>query len=303
MDQRALGGSGIQVSRVCLGTMTFGSPVRSDEACRLIRHAADAGVTFIDTANMYEGYDRVAGSAGGVAEEIVGRAIAGHRAEFVVATKLGMKVGPEPWDEFTSAEAIRIQLDRSLRRLDTDYVDVYYLHKPDPQTSNEEIVAALAAELAAGRIRSWGVSNFTADQLAELVAVADVQGLARPAVCQPRINLLDQGALASLVPYCAAQGIAVVPYQVLAGGLLTGKYRRGMPAPAGTRGSDKPDWIPAIDEATQASLDEFQVRADSLGLTLSQYAVRFLSSRPEVASVLIGATRADQVDAAIAAVG
>jgi len=119
VEYRTLGDSDIRVSRVCLGTMTFGSPVGSDAACELIRHAADAGVNFIDTANMYEGYARVAGSAGGVAEEIVGRAIAGRRDEFVVATKLGMKVGPEPWDEFTSAEAIRVQLGRSLERLGT----------------------------------------------------------------------------------------------------------------------------------------------------------------------------------------
>lgn len=303
MHYSTLGRSDIQVSRVCLGTMTFGSPVGSDDACRLIRHAADAGVNFIDTANMYEGYARVAGSAGGVAEEIVGRAIAGNRDDFVVATKLGMKVGSEPWDEFTSAEAIRIQLDRSLRRLGTDRVDVYYLHRPDPTTAAEEIVAALAAELAAGRIRAWGVSNFDADQLAALVRVADAQGVPRPAVCQPRINLLDQSALTSLVPYCAEEGISVVPYQVLAGGLLTGKYRRGEPAPSGTRGSDKPEWIPDIDEATQSLLDDFQAQAAERGLSLSQYAVEFLGSRREVASVLIGATRAEQIDAAIAAVG
>lgn len=303
MQFRTLGEGGLRVSRICLGSMTFGSPVGSQDACRLIGHAADAGVNFIDTANMYEGYNRVAGSAGGVAEEIVGQAVAGRRDQFVIATKLGMKVGPEPWDEYTSATAIRIQLDRSLRRLDTDYVDVYYLHKPDPVTSGEEIVAALGAELSAGRIRSWGVSNFDVAQLVGLVATADELGVPRPVVCQPRINLLDQSALDALVPYCAAEGIAVVPYQVLAGGLLTGKYRRGRPAPQGTRGSDKPDWIPVIDESTQALLDEFQAQAEASGRTLAQHAVRFLSERPEIASVLIGATRFDQVDAAIAALG
>ncbi|MEN0069498.1 MAG: aldo/keto reductase, partial [Propionicimonas sp.] len=126
MEYRRLGDSDLTVSKVCLGTMTFGSPVGADAAVDLIHRVAGLGVNFIDTANMYEGYDRVAGSRGGVAEEIVGRAIAGRRADFVVATKLGMKVGPDPWDEYTSPEAIRIQLERSLRRLDTDYVDVYY---------------------------------------------------------------------------------------------------------------------------------------------------------------------------------
>lgn len=303
MDYRRLGDGELTVSRVCLGTMTFGSPVGADAAVDLVHRAADLGVNFIDTANMYEGYDRVAGSSGGVAEEIVGRAIAGRREDFVVATKLGMKVGPEAWDEGTSPEAIRIQLERSLRRLGTDYVDIYYLHRPDPATPDADIVAALARELAAGRIRSWAVSNFATEELAGLVAAAEEAALPRPVACQPRINLLDTGALDSLVPYCRSAGIAVVPYQVLAGGLLTGKYRRGTPAPAGTRGSDKPDWVPEIDDATQARLDEISAQAETAGMPMASWAVRWLADQPGIASVLVGATRPVQVEDAVRALG
>jgi Predicted oxidoreductases (related to aryl-alcohol dehydrogenases) len=303
MEHRTLGSSQLSVSRVCLGTMTFGTPVPAADAVRLIRESADRGVNFIDTANMYEGYARVAGSSGGVAEEIVGEAIAGRREEFVVATKLGMKVGDAAVDEFTSPEAIRVQLDRSLGRLGTDYVDLYYLHKPDPHTAADQIVAALGAELEAGRIRAWGVSNYGVEELAGLIAAADELGVARPAACQPRLNLLDAGAMDALVPYCAELGISVIPYQGLAGGLLSGKYRKGEPAPAGSRGADKPDWVAPIDEDLQARLDEISAQAEEAGLTMAGFALRWLSTRAGVDSVLIGATRLSQVESAIAAVG
>jgi len=300
-DRVALGASGIQVSRVCLGTMTFGSPVGFADAVALVAHARDRGVDFVDTANMYEGYQRTAGSAGGVAEEIVGAAIAGARDSFIVATKLGMRVGADPWDEFTSPEAIRIQLDRSLRRLGTDYVDVYYLHREDPLTPAVEIVAALGRELAAGRIRAWGVSNLGAAAFAEMVAAADALGVARPAVCQPRLNLLDRSALDALLPACAAAGTSVVPYQVLAGGLLTGKYRRGSAPPEGSRAADKPEWVAEIDEGTQGELDSAAAQAEKEGMTMAAHALRWAASQAGVASVLIGATRADQIDAAVEA--
>lgn len=303
MQRRTLGASDVSVSRVCLGTMTFGTPVAADDAVDLILGAAQLGVDFIDTANMYEGYARVAGSSGGVAEEIVGEAIAGRRDQFVVATKLGMKVGEADVDEFTSPAAIRTQLDRSLRRLGTDYVDVYYLHKPDPHTPDADIVAALGAELAAGRIRAWGVSNYGLAELAALVAAADELGVARPVVCQPRLNLLDTAALAELVPYCVGAGISVVPYQGLAGGLLTGKYRRGESAPAGTRGADKPDWVAPIDEELQARLDRIAADAAQAGLPMASWALRWLAGQPGVDSVLVGATRLSQVEAAITALG
>lgn len=297
-----LGTSDVLVSRVCLGTMTFGSPVGFDDAVALVRYAESQGVNFVDTANMYEGYDRVAGSSGGVAEEIVGAAIAGARDRYVVATKLGMRVGTDPWDEFTSPEAIRIQLDRSLVRLKTDYVDVYYLHKPDPATPDNEIVAALDRELRAGRIRSWAVSNFPLADLESIVAAADDAGVARPVACEPRINLLDDGPLADLVPWCQERSISVVPYQVLAGGLLTGKYRRGVQPPAGTRAADKPDWVAEIDEDTQLRLDAIAAEADAAGLPMASYALRRLADEPGITSVLIGATRAAQIDDAVAAV-
>ena len=186
-------GTDIRVSRLCLGTMTFGAPVPAGEAVSLTRLALDEyGVNFVDTANMYEGYNRVAGSAGGVAEEIVGEAVKGRRQDFVIATKLGMKVGSAPEDDMTSPEAIRVQLRRSLKRLQTDYVDVYYLHRYDPATPPQEIARAMGNEMKNGLIRAWAVSNYTADQLKALLAAAREENVTPPVLCQPQMSLLCQ---------------------------------------------------------------------------------------------------------------
>ena len=226
--------SDLSVSRLCLGTMTCGSPVAGPDAIRLVHYAAELGVNFIDTANMYEGYNRFAGSAGGVAEEIVGKAVAGRRADFVVATKLGMKVGDTSVDENTSPEAIRVQLRRSLRRINTDYIDLYYLHRYDPNTAPGEIARAIGEELKAGTIRAWGVSNYSAEQLSALLAAAREENIPLPSMCQPPLSLLNTGALDALLPLCAQEGIGVIPYQVLQGGILTGKYHAGQQPPCST---------------------------------------------------------------------
>ena len=150
MQYTTIPGTDMQASRICLGTMTFGSPVAGPDAARLVRYALEEhGVNFIDTANMYEGYNRYAGSAGGVAEEIVGEAVAHRRGDYILATKVGMKVGEAPEDENTSPEAIRIQLRRSLTRMRTDYVDVYYLHRYDPDTEPHAVARAMGEELRA----------------------------------------------------------------------------------------------------------------------------------------------------------
>ena len=174
----------ISVSPVTLGTMTFGSPVAFDDAVKLTQYALSHGINHTDTANMYEGYNRVAGSAGGVAEEIVGAAIHGMpRGSVIVSTKVGMKVGSEPEDEGTSAKAIEKQLNASLKRLRTDYIDLYYLHRFDGNVSQEEILRALQKAVYAGKIRYYGVSNYSAEQLRALLIAADELNLPRSVVC------------------------------------------------------------------------------------------------------------------------
>ena len=292
-------GTELRVSRICLGTMTFGSPVGEEDAVRLVRYALDEhNINFIDTANMYEGYNRYAGSAGGVAEEIVGKAVRSARDRFVVATKVGMKVGTEPVDENTSPEAIRVQLRRSLKRMGTDYVDVYYLHRFDPDTEPQAIARAMGAELRAGTIRAWGVSNYTAPQLAALLEAARRENVPAPALCQPALSLLNRAALDDMLPLCEKENIGVVPYQVLQGGVLTGKYKRGAAAPEGSRLAEKPEWLKPFTDEVYNVLAECERAAEAAGVSMTQHALRWALAQPAVVSALIGVKRTEQIDEA-----
>jgi len=174
----------LNVSTICLGTMTFGTPVGEADAIELTHWAIDNGINFIDTANMYEGYNRSMGSAGGIAEEILGKALkGGYREKTVIATKIGNKVGTAPEDDGTSPAAIRKQLDASLKRLDMDYVDIYYLHKPDVfNTPLVEILGELKNQMDAGKFRYYGISNYSAAQTAELLKIADENNLPHPVI-------------------------------------------------------------------------------------------------------------------------
>ena len=294
----------ISVSPVTLGTMTFGSPVAFDDAVKLTQYALLHGVNHIDTANMYEGYNRVAGSAGGVAEEIVGAAMCGmSRGKVIVSTKVGMKVGTEPEDEGTSAKAIAKQLDASLKRLNTDYIDLYYLHRFDGNVAAEEILRAMQSAVFAGKIRYYGVSNYTAEQLRALLETADALHLPRPVVCQPPLSMLKQDTLGELIPLCAAQDIAVIPYQIYQGGLLTGKYQRGMEPPKGSRAEEKPAWLASPDDALYDKLDAITAGAKARGISMSAYALRWTLEQPAVVSAIVGVKSERQLDDAIAAVG
>ena len=301
MQLRRIPKTNLDVSPVCLGTMTFGTPVAGPEAVRLVHYALDQGVNFIDTANMYEGYSRYIGSAGGVAEEILAEALAGRRERVVIATKVGMKVGAAPEDEGTSAAAVRKHLDRSLGRLKTDCVDLYYLHRPDPAAPLVETLGALADAIRAGKIRHYGVSNYSAAQLSELLALADANRLPRPVIHQPPLSLLKPDLAVDLLPLCAREQIAVAPYQVLQGGLLTGKYRRGAAVAKDSRAAEKPPWIPKLDDALFDRLDAIEADARREGLSMTAYAIRWALRQPAVVSPVIGVKRASQIDEAIAA--
>lgn len=303
MKYSVIPGTDMQVSKICLGTMTFGSPVAEKDAIQLVRYAMDRhGINFVDTANMYEGYNRYAGSSGGVAEEILGKAVEGRRGDFILATKLGMKVGNAPEDENTSPEAIRIQLRRSLKRMNTDYIDLYYLHRYDPFTQPHLIARAIGEELKAGTVRAWGVSNYTPEQLSALLAAAKEENIPMPAMCQPALSLVNTGALSDMLPLCAREGIGVVPYQILQGGILTGKYRRGQAAPAGSRLAEKPEWMKPFTDEVYAVIEHSARMAESRGISMTQYAIAWSLEQPAVVSTLVGVKQASQIDEAAAAV-
>ena len=302
MEKRQIPKTDLKVSVVCLGTMTFGTPVGEKDAVRLVRYAFDKGINFIDTANMYEGYARVVGSSGGVAEEIVGKAIAGRRSDFIVATKGGMKVGNAPEDEGTSPAAIKKHLDLSLKRMGTDYVDIYYLHKPDPDTPLVDTLKALDKVIKAGKILHYGISNYSAEQTAQLLKTADENGLPRPVIHQPGMSLLNQDVCTDLLPLCEREKIAVAPYQVLQGGLLTGKYRRGAQLPSDSRKAEKDGWVWKLTDELFDKLEEIEVKAKKTGLTMTQYALQWALQQPAVVSPVVGVKRTGQIDDAVEAV-
>jgi len=301
MDYRKIAGGSLEVSRLCLGTMTFGRPVAEADAIRLTHWAIDHGVNFIDTANMYEGYDRFIGSPGGVAERILGKALQGRRDQVVLATKVGNKIGDAPEEDGTSPQAIRAQLDRSLARLKTDHVDIYYLHKPDPRTPLIDAVGAMSEAIERGKAQHYGVSNYSAGLLAELLNVADANGLPRPVIHQPPYSLLKPEVEEDLLPLCEREGIAVAAYQVLQGGLLTGKYHRGNPPPGDSRKAEKGDWLPELDDALFDRLERIQAAAAEKSRTMLEHAIREVLGSTAVTSVVLGVKRIDQLAALIAA--
>ena len=303
MDARRIPETELDVSPVCLGTMTFGNPVAEPDATALVHHAMDAGINFIDTANMYEGYDRTVGSAGGVAEEILGKALVGRRTDVILATKVGMKVGDGPEDDGTSPAAISKHLDLSLRRLQTDYVDIHYLHRPDPEAETPDVLDALTRAMQEGKIRHYGVSNFSAEELSSLLDGADGNGLPRPVIAQPGMSLLKQDACAELLPLCKREGIAVAPYQVLQGGLLSGRYRRGEPPPPGSRKADADGWVWDLTDALFDRLETLEAEAETEGLTMTQCALRWALDQPAVVSAIVGARRPVHIDEAVSAAG
>ncbi|MFH1570552.1 MAG: aldo/keto reductase [Gemmatimonadota bacterium] len=304
MERRPIPHTDLEVSRLCLGTMTFGTPVAEGEAAGLVRRALELGVNFIDTANIYEGYSRYPGSPGGVAEAILGRALAGCRDAVVLATKVGMKVGPSRGDEGLGRDHIRRECDRSLARLATDCIDLYYLHRPDLDVPYEETIDTLSGLIGAGKVRYWGLSNFDADQTRAVLEACDRGGWPRPVAHQPAYSLLRRDIEAELLPLCRRQGIAVVPYRVVEGGLLTGKYSTGAPPPAGSRAADKPDWIPGLgEEGVMAALADLERQAAAAGLSLYAFALRRTLAVPGIASIVVGLRRVEQLVAAVAAVG
>jgi L-glyceraldehyde 3-phosphate reductase len=301
MKTRKIPGTDMNVSEICFGTMNFGTPVGEDEAVRLMHYGLDRGINFIDTANMYEGYTRKLGSPGGISEEYVGKGMKGNRSRYIVATKVGSKVGEGPEDEFCSPAAVKKYLERSLRLMQTDYIDIFYAHRFDPHTPPEELAGAMAQAMREGKIRQYAVSNYSGAQLTDLLEAADRSRLPRPVLCQPPLSLLKQEALDDVIRVCAEQKIGVVPYQVLQGGLLTGKYKRGSDAPADSRKAESSGWVWDLTDAVFEKLDVFETSAKARHLTMTAYAVQWALAQPAVVSALIGFKRIEQIDDAVQA--
>lgn len=301
MQYRRLGKSGLQVSPICLGTMTFGEPVAQPEAIELVHAAIDKGINFIDTANNYEGYSRFLGSPGGVAEEITGRALKGRRGSVVLATKVCAPVGPGPQDRGLSATHILRELDRSLKRLQTDYIDLYIMHWPDVHTPLETSLDAMQRAVQAGKVRYVGASNHNAAQLCEMLWQSDRSHHIPVVSSQIPYSLLRREFHNDL-QFCEKHQIAVTPYQSLQGGMLTGKYRRGQQPPHGSRLAEKPDWIWPPNDSLFNQLETIEVIASDINASVAQYSLAWTLTQPAMTSLVVGAKRIDQVQDAVAAV-
>lgn len=301
MQYRVLGTSGLLVSPICLGTMTFGQPVGEADAIKLVHGALDLGINFVDTANVYEGYRRVLGSPGGVAEEIVGKALADRRDKVVLATKVGAPVGPGPQDRGLSASHILRELDRSLARLQTDYVDLYIIHWPDKHTPLDTTMAALDNAVRQGKVRYIGASNHSAAELCEMLWWADRNSGPRVVSSQIPFSLLRREFQNDL-PFCQRHRIGVTPYQSLQGGLLTGKYSRGQSPPADSRVAEKPEWVWKLDDSLFDRLEAIEALAREADIPFARYALSWTLAQSAMTSLVVGAKRIEQIQDAVASV-
>jgi aryl-alcohol dehydrogenase-like predicted oxidoreductase len=291
VELHTVGRSGLKVSGLGLGCNNFGGRLDEPGSVDVVRACLDTGVTFFDTADIY---------GDGRSEEILGRALGGHRDEVVVATKFSG--GEGPYLGGASRKVVVAACERSLRRLGTDYVDLYYQHFPDPDTPATETLGALDDLVGSGKVRYVATSNFAGWQIAEAEHVARANGWSRPVACQSEWNLLRRGAEAEVVPACAAYGIGVVPYFPLASGLLTGKYRRGEAAPKGTRLGNSALFASWATTAVFDMVERLDAIGRQYGRSLLELAVGWLAAQPTVPSVLVGATKPAQVAANVEAV-
>lgn len=281
MKQRPLGRSSLTVSPFALGTMTFGAQTDEPTARSMVDLCLERGVSFLDTANVYNG---------GTTEEILGRILPGRRDRFVLASKVGIKNDQLPAEAGLSKAAILTAIENSLRRLKTDYLDLYYLHQPDYTVSLEETLAVMDQLVRSGKIRVVGASNYASWQVCRMLWLAEKNGWQRIEAVQPMYNLLARGIEQELLPACAEFQLAVVPYNPLAGGLLTGKHQPQAPIP-GTRFDRLPFyrdryWNAANFEAVKR-LTEI---AQAAGRSLTRLAIPWILQQPHVTSVILGAS-------------
>lgn len=292
MQYRLLGRSGLKVSVIGLGTNAFGGRADRATAARIVDRALDHGVNLIDTANVYQNTQ---------SETILGEAMGPRRNQVVLATKAGWVRGAGPNERGSSRAHLIREVEGSLRRLKTDYIDLFQIHTFDPETPLEETLRALDDLVSAGKIRYIGASNYDAWELAKAIGISERLGLVRYVSIQPSYSLADRTPERELIPLCRSEGVGLIAYFPLAGGILTGKYRPGEPPPAGSRA--------AVDPRFQARLDSERLRlaqtvgqlSEDIGASPSQLALAWLLQQPTVASAIAGASRPEQVDENIGA--
>jgi len=294
MEYRRLGRSGLKLSEISLGSwLTYGSRVEAEAAKACIRTAYEHGINHFDCAVVY-------GAQPHQAEEVVGEALREFpRHTYTVTSKVFWKVGPSTYDQGLSRKHLIERVEMSLKAMKLDYIDIYYAHRYDPDTDLEETLRAFDDLVAQGKILYYGFSQWTAAQFENAAAIVDKRNLRRPVASQPVYNMLDRYIEKEIMPICAREGIGQIVYSPLAQGVLTGKYKPGMPLPEGSRGAD-PKYGKFVqrylsDDELLERIQKLRPIAERNGLTMAQLAIAWVLRRPEVTSALIGASRPEQV--------
>ena len=304
MEHARLGRTGLQVSRLCLGTMTFGLQSDESTAVSILDRAADGGIDFLDSSDAYPlGGDL---NTRGITEAILGRWLRGKRDRFIVATKCFAPTGPAPFDAGNSRKHIMAAVDASLRRLQTDYIDLYQLHGYDRATPLDETLGALDDIVHAGKVRYIGCSNFLTYQLVRAIGRSETLRLARFDSVQPRYNLLFRQIEREMLPFCHEDGVGVIPYNPIAGGLLSGKHSRTAPPPEGTRftlGNAAQNYQDRYwHDREFDTVDALRKLAGQAGVALVTLSVAWVLANQAITAPIIGASRPEQLDASLAAV-
>ena len=289
MEYRKLGSSGLQVSAVGLGTNNFGGRIDEENSVTVIRQALEEGINFIDTANSY---------GRGVSEERIGKGVKDVRSDVIIATKVANPMGEGPNTRGASRYHIMQQVEGSLRALQTDYIDLYQIHRPDPNTPIEETMRALDDLVHQGKVRYIGCSNFSAWQTCEAIWTSRALNLAPFVSVQPEYNMLNRSIEGELVPFCHEYNIGILPFVPRAGGFLTGKYRQGEAVPENTRlaGNQRAQGN-TLTEKNFAMLGRLENFAEERGRSMVELAIAWLLGNSAVSSVIAGATRTEQVTA------
>jgi len=291
MEYTCIKGTGLKVSRFCLGTMTFGDQTDEPEAKRIIDHAIDQGVNFFDTA---DGYTR------GVSEQILGRALLGRRESAVIATKVTNPTGPLPNDSGQGRKHILQNVERSLRALQTDYIDLYYLHRPDPETPAEEVIETMTGLVRSGKIRYWGVSNYPTWQFCSLVHKAREMHAVGPVATESVYNLITRGIEDEMVPFLNEYRLGLTVFNPIAAGLLTGKHRRGHLAEHSRLADNYGYNLRYVSDENMDAMERLSAAAADSGMSLLEFSLQWLLNRPAVDSVIVGASRFEHAEQNIA---
>ncbi len=297
MEHRTLGRTGMYVSPLCLGAMMFGDWGNKDEneSIRIIHRALDSGLNFIDTADVY---------SRGESEEIVGKALKGRRDNVILATKVHGTMGDDPNQFGNSRRWIAKECDASLKRLQTDWIDLYQIHRPELDTDIDETLGALSDLVRAGKVRAIGSSTFPASQIVEAQWTAERRGRERFVCEQPPYSILVRGVETEILPLCQKYGMGVIPWSPLAGGYLSGRYRKGEEPPQSSRAQRLPHRFDLSIPANRAKFeaaDALAQVADDAGLTLIQLALAFVINHPAVTSAIIGPRTMDHLESQLAA--